>query len=175
MKRLLPIVIFLTFVAEPAMAHIGHGPTASLAAGFVHPFSGFDHVAVMLMVGLWAAQKGGVLAMHGTPLPFVEPAILASVVALGLLVALAVDLPIGAGAVVITVFALFHGHAHGSALTETVSGVEYMAGFALATTALHLLGIGFAKVTTHFKLQSAIRVAGMLCVLVGGGLFAGVI
>ena len=34
---------------------------------------------------------------------------------------------------------------------------------------------GFAKVTTHFKLQSAIRVAGMLCVLVGGGLFAGVI
>jgi len=50
-----------------------------------------------------------------------------------------------------------------------------MAGFALATTALHLLGIGFVKVTTHFKLQSAIRVAGMLCVLVGGGLFAGVI
>jgi len=37
-----------------------------------------------------------------------------------------------------------------------------MAGFALATTALHLLGIGFVKVTTHFKLQSAIRVAGML-------------
>ena len=193
MKRLLPIVILLTFVAEPATAHIGHGPTASLAAGFVHPFSGFDHVLVMLMVGLWAAEKGGralwawpavfvgvmlfggVLAMHGAPLPLVEPAILASDVAFGLLVALAVDLPIGAGAVVITVFALFHGHAHGSALTETVSGVEYMAGFALATTALHLLGIGFAKVTTHFKLQSAIRVAGMLCVLVGTVLLAGAI
>ena len=190
MKRPLPIAIFLTFVAEPAMAHIGHGPTASLAAGFVHPFSGFDHVAVMLMVGLWAAQKGGwalwawpagfvgvmliggLLAMHGTSLPFVEPAILASVVAFGLLVALAVDLPIGAGAAVITVFALLHGHAHGSALTETVSAAEYMAGFALATAALHLLGIGFAKVTTHFKLQSAIRVAGMLCVLVGAVLLA---
>ena len=52
MKRLLSIAIFLAFVAEPAMAHIGHGPTASLAAGFVHPFSGFDHVTVMLMVGL---------------------------------------------------------------------------------------------------------------------------
>jgi urease accessory protein len=193
MKRLLPIVIFFTFVAEPAMAHIGHGPTASLAAGFVHPFSGFDHVLVILMVGLWAAEKGGralwawpavfvgvmlfggVLAMHGAPLPFVEPAILASVVAFGLLIASAVDLPIGAGAAVITVFALFHGHAHGSALTETVSGVEYMAGFALATAALHLFGIGFAKVTTHFKLQSAIRVAGMLCVLVGAGLVAGAI
>jgi urease accessory protein len=193
MKRLLPIVILLTFVAEPAMAHIASGPTESFTAGFVHPFAGFDHIMVMLMVGLWAAEKGGralwawpaafvgvmlfggVLAMHGTALPLVEPAILASVVALGLLVALAVDVPISTGAAVITVFALFHGHAHGSALTETVSGVEYMAGFALATAALHLLGIGFAKVTTHFKLQSAIRVAGTLCVLAGAGLFAGAI
>jgi urease accessory protein len=165
----------------------------SLAAGFVHPFSGFDHVIVMLTVGLWAAQKGGralwawpavfvgvmlfggVLAMHGTPLPFVEPAILASVVALGLLVALAVDLPIGAGAAVITVFALFHGYAHGSEVTETVSGIAYMAGFALATAALHVLGIGFAKVMMHLKLQSAVRVAGLLSVLVGAGLFAGAI
>jgi urease accessory protein len=114
---------------------------------------------------------GGVLAVHGAPLPFVEPAILASVVALGLLVALAVDLPIGAGAAVIAVIAVFHGHAHGSEVKETVSGVEYMAGFALATTALHLLGIGFAKVMMHLKLQSAIRVAGVFCILVGAGLF----
>jgi len=193
MKKLLPIATFLTFVAEPAMAHIGHGPTTSLAAGFAHPFSGFDHFLVMLMVGLWAAQKGGralwawpaifvgmilfggALAMHGTPLPFVEPAILASVVALGLLVTLAVDLPVGAGAAVITVFALFHGYAHGSEVKETVSGTEYLAGFAIATASLHLVGIGFAKVMKCFQLQSAIRVAGLLCVLVGTGLFAGVI
>jgi urease accessory protein len=191
MKKLLSIITFLSFVAEPAIAHVGHGPTASLTAGVVHPFSGFDHVMVMLMVGLWAAQNGGralwawpavfvgvmlfggVLGMHGTPLPFVEPAILASVVALGLLVALAVDLPIGTGAAVISVFALFHGHAHGSELKETVSGIEYMAGFALATAALHLLGIGLAKVMTHLKLESAIRVTGLLFVFVGAGLFTG--
>ena len=41
-------------------------------------------------------------------------------------------------------FALFHGHAHGSEVAETLNGVEYMAGFALATAALHLAGIGFA-------------------------------
>jgi urease accessory protein len=193
MKKLLPIATFLTFVVEPAIAHVGHGSTASLTAGLVHPFAGFDHVMVMLMVGLWAAEKGGralwawpavfvgvmlfggVLAMHGTPLPFVEAAILASVVALGLLVALAVDLPIGTGAAAITVFALFHGHAHGSEVKETMSGVEYMAGFALATAALHLLGIGFAKVMMHLKLQSVVRAAGLLCVLVGIGLFAEVI
>jgi len=193
MKKLLPVVTLLTFVAQPAMAHVGHGSTASFSAGFVHPFSGFDHVAVMLMVGLWASQKGGralwawpavfvgvmlfggALAMQSVPLPFVEPAILASVVMLGVLVALAVDLPIGAGTAIIAVFALFHGHAHGSEVTEALSGVEYMTGFALATAALHLLGIGFAKVMVQFELPSAIRAAGLLCCSLGVGLFAGVI
>ena len=106
------------------------------------------------------------------PLPFVEPAILASVVALGLLVALAVDIPIGTGAAVITVFALFHGYAHGSEVKETVGGVEYMAGFALATATLHLLGIGFAKLMTHFKLQHAIRVKRTSTYRSGSGLDA---
>ena len=86
----------------------------------------------MLLVGLWAGLKGGralwvwpaifvgvmfiggVLGMEGVPLPFVEPVILASVVAFGLLVALAVDLPVPVGAAILAVFALFHGHAHGT-------------------------------------------------------------
>ena len=88
-------------------------------------------MAVMIAVGLWAALKGGralwvwpcafvgvmliggALGMTHVPVPFVEPGILASVVALGLLVALAVDLPVWLGAVVVAVFALLHGHAHG--------------------------------------------------------------
>ena len=95
-----------------ASAHVGIGATASFAAGFAHPYSGLDHVAVMVAVGLWAALKGGralwvwpcifvgVMLLGGTlgmahvPVPFVEPGILASVVTLGLLVALAVDLPL---------------------------------------------------------------------------------
>ena len=58
--------------------------------------------------------------------------------------ALAVDLPVVAGAAIIGVFALLHGHAHGSEVAENVGGVEYMAGFALATATLHVVGIGFA-------------------------------
>ncbi len=116
----------------------------------------------MVAVGLWAALKGGralwvwpaafvgvmliggALGMAHVAVPFVEPAILASVVALGLLVALAVDLPVWAGAAIVAVFALLHGHAHGTEVAETMSGAEYMAGFALATATLHALGIGFA-------------------------------
>jgi urease accessory protein len=193
MKRLFATATFLTLAAGPAFAHLGHGATMSFAPVLSHPFSGVDHAAAMVMVGLWAALKGGralwvwpavfigvmllgsVLGMEGVHLPFVEPAIVTSVVALGILVALTVDLPLAAGAAIITVFALFHGYAHGSEVTDNLSGVEYVAGFALATAALHGVGIGFAKTMRYFDLRPAIRIAGALCVLTGAGLFAGLI
>ncbi len=155
---------------------------------------GIDHVTVMVAVGLWAALKGhralwvwpatfvgvmligGALGMAHVALPFVvEPAILASVVVLGLLVALAVDLPVWAGAATVAVFALFHGHAHGTEVAETVGGFEYMAGFALATATLHALGIGLALGLTQARMCGVVRTAGAACALVGMGLMAGVI
>ena len=164
-----------------AFAHVGIGSTASFAAGVAHPFSGLDHITVMVAVGLWAALKGGrslwvwpatfvgvmliggALGMAHVPVPFVEPAILASVVALGLLVALAVDLPLWTGALIIGAFAVFHGHAHGSEVAENVGGLEYMAGFALATATLHAIGIGFGLAMNRVQARAVIRVAGALC------------
>jgi len=193
MKRLLLISLALVFGASPAFAHVGIGSTASFAAGVAHPFSGLDHIAVMVAVGLWAALKGnralwiwpatfvgvmlvgGALGMAHVPVPFVEPGILASVVTLGLLVALAVDLPLWIGALMIGVFAIFHGHAHGVEVAENVDGIEYMAGFALATATLHATGIAFALAANRARLRPAIRIAGALCVVIGAGLYAGVI
>jgi urease accessory protein len=193
MKRIIPVLAFLVLAATPALAHPNHGEAASFAAGIAHPLGGLDHMAVMIAVGLWAALKGGralwmwpavfvgvmlaggALGMAHVAVPLVEPGILASVVALGLLVALAVDLPVWLGGVIIGAFALLHGHAHGSEVVETMSGAEYMAGFALATAALHLTGIGFAQMMTQARLRPAIRIAGAVCVAVGAGLFAGVI
>jgi urease accessory protein len=129
-RTTLAAILFLA-AAMPAYAHVGAGSTSSFAAGFAHPLSGLDHMTVMIAVGLWAALKGGkaiwvwplafvgvmlagaALGMLHVPVPFVEPGILASVVALGLLVALAIDLPVSAGVAIIGVFALFQGHAHG--------------------------------------------------------------
>jgi urease accessory protein len=191
MKRLVPIIALLMLAASPAIAHVGHGSTASFTAGLGHPLSGLDHIAAMVTVGLWAALKGGralwawpaafvvvmliggALGMAHIAMPFVEPGILASVVVLGVLVALTVDIPVAAGAAIIGAFALLHGHAHGSEVAESINGVEYMAGFALATAALHLAGIGYAQTMAHFALRPAIRVAGVACVLIGAGLFAG--
>jgi urease accessory protein len=193
MKRFLSVAALLALGAGPAFAHPGHIETSSFAAGIAHPLSGLDHIAVMIAVGLWAALKGGralwvwpaafvglmlvggALGMAHVALPFVEPGILASVVALGLLVVSAVDLPVVTGAAIVGVFALFHGHAHGSEVAENIRGLEYMAGFAVATATLHLVGIAFAQMMTRANLRPCIRAAGALCVVVGGALAFGAI
>ena len=182
-------MLAMALTPQPAFAHVGHGATESFAAGFAHPLSGLDHIAVMVAVGLWAALKGnralwlwpatfvgvmlvgGALGMAHVALPFVEPAILASVVALGLLVALAVDWPLWIGALVIGGFAIFHGHAHGAEVAENIGGLEYMAGFATATAMLHALGIGFALLMSRVHARAVIRIAGVACVAVGVALW----
>ncbi|TIX47643.1 MAG: HupE/UreJ family protein, partial [Mesorhizobium sp.] len=147
---------------------------------------------VMVAVGLWAVLKGGkaiwawplafvgvmlaggALGMMQVPVPFVEPGILASVVALGLLVALAVDLPVSAGVAIIGLFALFHGQAHGTEVPENAGGLEYIAGFAVATALLHATGIA-AALGLGSRFRSLARAAGAACAAVGVGLVFGVL
>ena len=191
-KRLGLAAILLMAAAMPAYAHVGIGTTSSFTAGFMHPLSGLDHMTVMIAVGLWAALKGGraiwawpaafvgvmlagaALGMAQVPVPFVEPGILASVVALGLLVALAVDLPVSAGVAILGLFALFHGHAHGTEVPENAGGLEYMAGFAVATALLHAVGIA-AALGLGTRFRGLARVAGAACAAIGLGLAFGVV
>jgi len=190
-RTTLAAILFLA-AAMPAYAHVGTGSTSSFAAGFAHPVSGLDHMTVMVAVGLWAALKGGkaiwawplafvgvmlvgaALGMLNVPVPFVEPGILASVVTLGLLVALAIDLPVSAGVAIIGLFALFHGHAHGTEVPENAGGLDYMAGFAVATALLHGIGIA-AALGLGLRFRSLVRAAGAACAAVGAGLAFGVL
>lgn len=192
MKRTTLSAILLLAAAMPTYAHVGIATTSSLSAGFMHPLSGLDHMMVMIAVGLWAAFKGGkavvawplafvgvmlagaALGMLQVPVPFVEPGILASVVALGLLVALAVDLPVSAGVAIIGLFALFHGHAHGAEVPENAGGLEYMAGFAVATALLHAAGLA-AGLGFGVRFPGFARAAGGACAAVGAGLVFGVL
>ena len=191
-KRLSLSAILFLAAAMPAYAHVGVGTTSSFTAGFMHPVSGLDHMTVMVAVGLWAALKGGraiwawpaafvgvmlggaALGIAHVPVPFVEPGILASVVALGLLVALAIDLPVSAGVAIIGLFALFHGHAHGTEVPENAGGLEYMAGFAVATALLHAVGIA-AALGLGTRFRGLARVAGAACAAIGLGLAFGVV
>ncbi|MBZ8134028.1 HupE/UreJ family protein [Afifella sp. IM 167] len=196
MLRLLGISAgMLVAATAPAFAHLNPGEHGSFAAGFSHPMFGLDHILAMVAVGLWAAMLGGravwavpsafvgtmvigfALALSGIALPFVEPVILASVVVLGLVVAMAVRLPAAAGAVLVGLFALFHGHAHGGEI-GSATAMSYLAGFALATAALHGVGIGTGLLLGASRSRTGFALArglGGATALAGIGLFAGVL
>jgi urease accessory protein len=94
---------------------------------------------------------GGALGAAGYALPYTEIGIALSVVALGLAVALRVNLPTLAAMTLAGVFAVFHGHAHGAEMPLDLSGYEYAAGFLAATALLHgagiAVGLGMGKLS----------------------------
>jgi urease accessory protein len=177
----------LYLVPLSALAHPGAGASSGFAAGFMHPFGGADHLLAMFAVGLWAAQQGGraLWAVPATfvavmllgaalgmisgpvPVPLVEAGILTSVLVLGVLIATACRLPVAAGALLVGIFALFHGHAHGAEMPLSAAGIVYSAGFAVATAALHVAGVAAGIGAQHVRLRMLARVAGG-AIAVGG-------
>lgn len=193
LKRIGLAMVGLSMGVAPAFAHLNPVEHGSIAAGFSHPLFGTDHILAMVAVGLWAALLAGsgrralwlvpsafvgtmlagfAAAMAGAPLPFVEPVILASVVAIGLMAAVAVSVPTMAAMAMVGVFALFHGHAHGGELGEA-GAWPFALGFALATALLHaagiVLGLGVGRVAGRDLGRTATRAAGALTA--AGGLW----
>jgi urease accessory protein len=72
--------------------------------------------------------------------PMIETGIALSGVVLGLLIAFAVKAPIWAAAVIVGLFAIFHGHAHGTELPDAFSPYGYAMGFVVGTGLLALGG-----------------------------------
>ena len=165
-------------LSSPALAHVEQGQAAGLLAGLAHPVSGLDHVLAMVAVGLWGAQLGapaiwllpltfpivmalgGLLGLLGVPLPGVELGIAASAVLLGAAVMTERRLPLVAAAVLVGVFAVFHGHAHGTELPPGQSGLLYSLGFVVATGCLHAIGIAIGAIHRWPAGRVALRIAG---------------
>jgi urease accessory protein len=174
----------LACLVTAASAHPGHGSHFSLADGALHPLSGVDHLAAMIAVGLWAALAGGkriwiwptafvgmmlvggLLGHAGVVFPSVEPVIAASVIVLGLAVAFGVQAPVMPGAVLIGLFAVFHGHAHG-AEAPAAGWLGYAAGFAASTAALHLVGIGIGLGLSRFANRVPVQILGAATAVLG--------
>ncbi|MGC4026554.1 MAG: HupE/UreJ family protein [Mesorhizobium sp.] len=184
--RIVFAALMLVIFATPAFAHLNPAEHGSFAAGFSHPLWGSDHLLAMIGVGLWAALLGGRakllvplafvitmmagfgLAIADVGLPFVEPVIAASVVALGLLLLVALQAPIGIAMVLVGFFALFHGYAHGGEMGEA-GALSFMIGFALATALLHGVGValGFVLRADSRNGRWIARAAGGLTALAG--------
>jgi urease accessory protein len=170
--------VIVLVVAPMAYAHVGAGETAGFLRGFAHPLGGLDHLLAMVAVGLWAGQRGGrarwtipmafvtimilggIMGALGVTLPYVEQGIALSVLVLGILVAAAVSWPLPASMLLVGVFALFHGHAHGAEMPISVFGTEYGAGFVLATAILHASGVGAAILSRDLHRSMLVRLSG---------------
>jgi len=103
---------------------------------------------------------GGALGVMGVPLPAVETGIALSAVALGAVVAAALRPPLWVAAVLVGIFAIFHGHAHGTELPDAADPVAYSLGFVTATGLLHLAGIALGLVTRWPAGVTAVRAVG---------------
>jgi urease accessory protein len=153
------LLLILPLAAVPlAQAHPGHG-LHSFSAGLQHPLSGYDHLLAMVAVGLWAVQLGGrarwalpltfvsamalgaMAGISGFALPGVNGWILASVFALGLLIAGAAKLPLGAGLGLVALAGAFHGLAHGAEMPLNANSLHFLAGMVVTTALLHTAGV----------------------------------
>jgi urease accessory protein len=196
MKRALSTALLL--LPALAFAHAGadggahHG--SAFIEGAVHPFTGFDHLAAMIAVGVWSALAfrdstkrmwivpvafaslvltGGLLAFGGLNVGGVEPMIAASLLVLGVMVATQVKLPVAAGAILVGAFAVFHGMAHGSELPAQ-QGLATLSGMVLGTMSLHIAGMLLGR----FVLERNVwlpRIAGASVAVLGFGLLSGAI
>jgi len=156
MKKMLLTLLGLLALPSIAFAHPGHD-MANFASGFSHPFTGIDHLLVMLAVGYWAGQSqssarwqvplqflmfmlGGVALGAMIPgLAFIEVAIAVSVLAMGLVILLNTSINSIWQLMLTTVFALLHGFVHGQELVAG-NGLAAVAGMLLATIILLSLG-----------------------------------
>jgi urease accessory protein len=190
----LALVATLGLTATPALAHPGHEAAGGFSQGFLHPFSGLDHVLAMVAVGLVAARiggrarvlvpfsflammiVGGALGTVGIALPFVEVGIALSVMVFGAVLALRTPLPVAGAMLLVGAFAVFHGHAHGAEMPDAASGLAYGLGFVAATALLHAAGLGLGLIAGRSNRTAdrpALRVAGAAFAAAGLGLLAG--
>lgn len=184
LSRIIAVAVGL-FVSSLAFAHTGHDHAEGLYFGIAHPIGGLDHLLAMLGVGIWAAQiggksrfvlplafvgvmlLGGALGMTGMNLPYIEEGILGSVMVLGLLLSLAFNVPLLAGALIVGFFAIFHGYAHGAEMPISSGALAYMFGFALSTALLHIAGVFGVNAIKDQARLIATRISGLVLMLAG--------
>jgi len=158
MKKNVILLFFGLLLPSMAMAHEPMFSEGFLS-GLTHPVLGFDHLLAMISVGILSAQiggraiwtlpstfvaimlLGGILGMQGISLFSVELGIAFSVFALGTTIAVGKKFPTVFAMFFVGVFAIFHGHAHGTEMPGLVKPFVYALGFVLGTTGIHLAGV----------------------------------
>lgn len=183
--------MLLLVCAGAAQAHAERMAGGGFVQGFLHPFTGGDHLLAMVSVGMWGAVLGAPLvwalpvafplmmvvgalaALAGLPVPAVEAGVAVSVVALGACVALHWRAPVPAALLVVGFFGFLHGFAHGSELPASASPAAYASGFVLASGLLHATGIALGLLRELPRGDAVLRVLGVASGVAGLWMLAG--
>ena len=180
-----------TVLPTIANAHPGHAD-GGLVGGFTHPFSGLDHILVMMLVGLVAARSGGrtrallpatfvivmvfgsLSSIMGANVSVIELGIAASLIALGICSTFDVRVPAALAVTATALFAFFHGQAHGAELPAAVTKLPYVAGFVVATATLHLAGIAaWIGLSRYGRQKPAAQMMGVASMVLGAVMATG--
>ena len=158
---LLPMMVF---------AHPGHHQEASFWTGFVHPFTGLDHLMMALSFGvlMWTVSKqwkmvgalGLVTALVAGFALGAQGLLAGSVAEFGIVASLVVlaialwtksnqILPIAAA-----LLATFHGVAHGSELAVNGNVAVQILGMISAMAVIYTVGLGLGGVITRYIPQA---------------------
>ena len=173
-------------ISEPAFAHVSEeGLKGGFISGYIHPLLGWDHVAAMVAVGIWGAFLGsraiwvlpivfpfimvigGILGMVGVPVPFIVPGIALSSIIIGLAIAFKWRAPLWIASVIVGLFAIYHGYAHGQNLPAASNPIAFALGFVLGSGTLHLIGILFSLIERYNWGVKALQLGGIIIALVG--------
>ncbi len=175
----------LACCAAAAHAHTDDATSGGFLSGYIHPLTGLDHLLAMVAVGIWGASLGrplvwalpitfpllmvvgGVLGIAGIPVPHVELGIALSVIVLGLAILAAWRAAVPVAVVIIAVFGVLHGYAHGVELPSAAAPAAYAAGFVVSTGLLHLAGIAIGTAQRLHRGPAMLRGAGALIALTG--------
>jgi urease accessory protein len=157
MKKSIVWGVAASLVSGVAWAHPGHGLTTGFAAGFLHPLTGWDHLLVMLSLGVWAARRpqgqgwqlpvlfvlamavAALTAMTWLSVSMAELLVALSVLVMGTLLLAEMKLSRSIQLAGVTVIAAAHGYLHG---VELGNHWAALAGMVVATALLH--GVGWA-------------------------------
>ena len=183
-------LLALLLVSGFAHAHSSEMALGGFAAGYLHPLSGVDHMLAMVAVGIWGAVLGapliwalpiafpllmvvgGALGIAGVPLPHVETGVALSVAVLGLAILTAWRAPVTLAVLVVGMFGVLHGYAHGTELPGSAQPAAFAAGFVVSTGLLHLAGIGIGMLKQVRHGLSWLRMGGAVITGIGVWLLA---
>jgi len=182
MKKIMQIVALVCLLpfSGLALAHTGSHESMGLFNGLLHPLLGLDHLVAMLAIGLWLGMTTkqnswlplaafmvcmlvGVLlsVTGGLSLGSIEVGIAVSLLVVGLLLTSNFALPVVFSTVLVSLFALFHGGAHGVEMPFSSSPLIYGVGFLFSTAALQLVGLSLGRWVQRIRSEWVLRSAGV--------------